>query len=503
MAVLGGALAGGWTDRLALSMTESQGAPLEIRARGGPPVRSPAFRVAVRTMRAQLGANPAVETVRERRRAATRRSVLLLVRFSAAAGTRGAAIARIERNLDPGPLTLSFGGPLGEVRAAKDAALDDLVLLLLAALPAVALLAIATLGLRPAGAALLGAGAAAALAAIACLMLAELFEVSWLALVASTGGATLLSLQLCATVRAGASAATACCAALAAAATFAAAALLGVGYLGTMGLGGALGALLAAPAALTAMGAAASIEPGGVRGTGAWRSFGELVAWSRVVAGLVALLGLVVLVPMLAPAQRLATAAIGAASAPAIGAPELVAAGAGAALATVVLAAAAGRSAGRAILATAAIALPPAAIAGLLVASFQEGWLEGPLGYRASGTLQLGSLAAAVCAVAAVGAAQAVALAAAGPRGAGTGADANPADGPQALAEAVARCGPPATLACLAGAAAGASLGFSSELFVKEFGLAVAAGLLLQLLVVQALLAPALLRLGPDRRRAQ
>ncbi|MGH2981814.1 MAG: hypothetical protein ACRDKV_07225, partial [Solirubrobacterales bacterium] len=233
VAVLGSGLAAGWSDRLALSTTDSRTAPLRVEVRGGQPVGSPAFRVAVRTMRAQLTSNPAVAGVRERRRGAPAGSVLL-VRFEVAGGRRDAAIARIERNLDPGPLTIGFKGPVAEVRAAKDAALDDLVLLL-AALPVVALVAAATLGVRPAGAALLAAGAASVLACLVCELLAEAIDVSWLALVGAVAGGSLLCLQLCAIARSGATAGAVWTAALAGATTFGATALLGVGYLASLG----------------------------------------------------------------------------------------------------------------------------------------------------------------------------------------------------------------------------------------------------------------------------
>jgi hypothetical protein len=61
--------------------------------------------------------------------------------------------------------------------------------------------------------------------------------------------------------------------------------------------------------------------------------------------------------------------------------------------------------------------------------------------------------------------------------------------------DALGRCGPGAALACLAGVAAGTAASLGSPAFAKQFGLAAAAGCLLELLVVQALLAPALLRL--------
>ena len=197
VAVLGTALAAGWTNRLALSTTESKGAALQVQVRGALPARSATFRVAVRAMRAQLFADPAVAAVREQGRKRSTNSILLLVRFDVKGQKRDAAIGRIQHNLDPGPLTLAFKGPVVAVRIAKDDIVDDLFLLLLA-LPFVTLIAAGMLGVRPAGAALLAAGATSALAAIACELLGGPIDVSWLALVGAAAGGTLLS---CSSVR--------------------------------------------------------------------------------------------------------------------------------------------------------------------------------------------------------------------------------------------------------------------------------------------------------------
>jgi hypothetical protein len=497
VAVLGSALAAGWTDRLALSTTESKGTPLQIQVRGPLPAGSPTFRVAVRTMRAQLSSDPVVAAVREQARKPSSNSTLLLVRFDVKGQRRDAAIERIQSNLDPGPLTLAFKGPAMAVRIAKDDAVDHLFLLLIA-LPFVALIAAWPLGVRPAGAALLAAAASSALAAIACELLGGTIDVSWLALVGAAAGGILLTLQLCAMARAGAGPAALWGSGLAAAATFGAVAILGVGYLASLGLGGGLGSLLAVPAAQGAMGAMGTLEPSeGAGGSGPWRGIGGLVGWSRVIGALIAILAFVVLAIVAVPAQRLATAAIGAVLAPAISRPELGGAIAAAVVITVALGWTIGRRAGLAILAAVAAAIPAFGAVGLLVVTFQEGRLEGFLDYTSSGALQLGSIGAAASVVAALCAAQAVALAWAA-RQVEQGVS-----GVDRVREAMARCGPPATAACLAGATAGIALGFASPSFIKEFGLGIAAGLVLELLIVQALIAPALLSLTAGRTRDQ
>lgn len=490
VAVLGTALAAGWTDRLALSTAESKGAALHVQVRGALPARSATFRVAVRTMRAQLFADPAVAAVREQQRKRGTNSILLLVRLDVEGHRRDAAIRRIERNLDPGPLTLAFKGSVVGVRIAKDDAIDDLFLLLLA-LPFVALIAAGPLGVRPAGAALLAAGATSALSSLACELLGGSIDVSWLALVGAAAGGTLMALQLCAMARSGAGPAALWASGLAAAATFGAAAILGIGYLASLGLGGALGSLLAVPAVQAAMGAVGALEP--PEGDGAsrpWRGIGGLVGWSRVMGVVIAILAFVVLAIAAVPAQRLATAAIGAVLAPTISRPELGGAIGAAVAITVALGWAIGRRAGLAILAAVAAAIPAVGAAGLLVVTFQEGRLEGFLDYTPSGAVQLGSIGAAVSVVAALCASQAVALAWAA-RQVDDGVS-----GVERVREAMGRCGPPAAAACLAGAMAGIALGFGSRSFVKEFGLGMAAGLVLELLIVQALIAPALVRLA-------
>jgi len=285
---------------------------------------------------------------------------------------------------------------------------------------------------------------------------------------------------------------------LAAAATFGAAAILGVAYLASLALGGALASLIAVPAAQGAMGAVGALEP--PEGDGAsrpWRGIGGLVGWSRAMGALIAMLAFVVLAIVTVPAQRLTTAAIGAVLAPTIGRPELGGAIAAAVMTAVALGWAIGRRTGLAILAAVAAAIPAVGAVGLLVVTFQEGRLEGFLNYTSSGALQLGSIGAAASVVVALCAAQAVALAWAAQQ-----VD-DGVSGVDRVREAMARCGPPAAAACLAGVTAGIALGFGSRSFIKEFGLEMAVGLVLELLIVQALIAPALLRLTAGRASRQ
>jgi len=116
VAVLGAALAAGWTDRLTLSSASSQGPGLAVHVHGALPAGSPTYRIAVQVMRSQLDADPAVSTVRVRRRGA---NTTLLVDFDVGGRRRDTAIGRIQHDLDPGPLVLSFSGPTAAVRQAK------------------------------------------------------------------------------------------------------------------------------------------------------------------------------------------------------------------------------------------------------------------------------------------------------------------------------------------------------------------------------------------------
>jgi hypothetical protein len=491
LAVLGTALAAGGIDRLSLSTERAPGPDLIIEVRGPGQARSGAYRVAVRTMRAQLSTERAVASVRERRVAKRANQTTLEVRLAEDGAEREEALERIERNLDPGPLTVRFAGELAALREARDETVDDLVLLLLA-LPLVALVLIGVLGTRAAGAAALAASAAAAVAALGCELLGGLFDLSVLALAGALAGGALAALQLCTAAASGAGVRTLLLAGLAGAVVFASLGLLGVGYLGAIGLGGALGSLLAVPAALVAMSAAQGLEGGRGRtqrppaGHRAWARIADLISWSRFVAAAIALLTIAVLIVVAIPATRLEPVALND-EVPAIGAAEVAAAAAAALLAAALVAWVASR---RPVLAGAlavAAALPATAVAGLFVLTFQDGRLKTLLDFAPGEAVHLGSSVAAIAVIAALAAAQGVTLAAA-VRRPGSGGDPG---------TTMARCGPAVTVSCLIGAAAGAALTASSLPFVKQFGAGLAAGMLTELLLVQALLAPAMLARRP------
>jgi uncharacterized membrane protein YdfJ with MMPL/SSD domain len=135
--------------------------------------------------------------------------------------------------------------------------------------------------------------------------------------------------------------------------------------------------------------------------------------------------------------------------------------------------------------------LPAAAAGGLLVIVFQDGHLTGPLDYAPLGAPTLGALVAAVGAIAAISAARTIQLVA------GLGVERELGFPPRAAVPLAAALTLPAvTAATLIVAAATLVLVGADLVAAKELGLAVAAGLLLDLVLARALLMPALARLS-------
>jgi uncharacterized membrane protein YdfJ with MMPL/SSD domain len=135
--------------------------------------------------------------------------------------------------------------------------------------------------------------------------------------------------------------------------------------------------------------------------------------------------------------------------------------------------------------------LPAAAATGLTVLAFQDGRLTGLLGYSPQGGAVLAGLIAAVCALAAIGAARTVHYAAALAEERDVGFRARaivPLAGSRTL--------PGAAAATIIAAAATLVLAGAGLVAAKQFGTAVASGLILDLVLVRALLAPALARLS-------
>jgi RND superfamily putative drug exporter len=149
------------------------------------------------------------------------------------------------------------------------------------------------------------------------------------------------------------------------------------------------------------------------------------------------------------------------------------------------------RTALPAVALAAASMLPAAAAAGVLVLVFQDGRLTDPLDYAPQGGPALSAAIATVAAVAATSAARTVQLAAALAVGRKLGFPSR-----VAVPLAVELTLPGAVAATLVAGAATITLAGAELVAAKEFGLATAAGLILDLVLVRALLAPALARVS-------
>jgi uncharacterized membrane protein YdfJ with MMPL/SSD domain len=137
--------------------------------------------------------------------------------------------------------------------------------------------------------------------------------------------------------------------------------------------------------------------------------------------------------------------------------------------------------------------LPAAAACGLCVLVFQDGHIATALGQRGQGALETGAVASLLAGLVAVSAARGVAAlrAARGERGLGLG--------PARAAEMAATLTVPAAIvATLIGAAATAVLAGSDLYPAREFGLAVATGLLIDLFLLRVPLLTALARWGGE-----
>jgi trehalose monomycolate/heme transporter len=135
--------------------------------------------------------------------------------------------------------------------------------------------------------------------------------------------------------------------------------------------------------------------------------------------------------------------------------------------------------------------LPAAAATGLTVLVFQDGRMTGLLGYTPQGGPVLASVIAAVCALAAIGAARTVHYATA------LGEERDVGFRARAIVPlAGSRTLPGAAAATIVAAAATLVLAGAGLVAAKQFGTAVAVGLILDLVLVRALLAPALARVS-------
>jgi putative drug exporter of the RND superfamily len=128
-------------------------ADLVIATTGQEPASSGVYRVALRVISSQVRTDATVSAIRQGPISANGRSTSLLVSLAAAdRADRQQAVERIEDGIDPGPLRVAFGGELGALLEARHDLSGDLWKLELLALPFVLLALAAAVGPRLAAA---------------------------------------------------------------------------------------------------------------------------------------------------------------------------------------------------------------------------------------------------------------------------------------------------------------------------------------------------------------
>jgi uncharacterized membrane protein YdfJ with MMPL/SSD domain len=541
-------------------------ADVVIVTRAGLGTDSRVYRVALDVMTAGISADEDVAEVTRGPVSRDKETTSLLVTLSSDdPGTTRAAGERIRDELDPGPLKVSIGGEAGTALGARDVLADDLWRLELLVLPLVALVLVATFGLWYVLAPLIGAiggiaGGIAALVLMEAVAGANLLGVAPAAVVGLVLGIELPAIVVArfrdeaelGTPRQALSGAlhetvpglgtAAGCAALVPFALLvtplAGAASIAVACAGAAWFG--LACVLLTTPALIRLGSARSGADADVplaenRYTRALRALPRILARSWVRTGAAAIVSVALLLAAASPALDGASRAFAPADLPS-GTEARTAAtfaaeaeqetgeasnredGSGrpqepggdslypklplAALIALAIAAAglgiAARSARGALLAPAAL-LPAAAAAGLVWLVFGEGTLAELLGQERQGVIETGALAALVAALAGACAGRsAIAL-----DTARVERELDP--GAQGVAERTAGMTLPAAVAgTLVAAAATAVLVGTDLLSAREFGLALAAGLVLDLLLVRSTFAAAAARLlaakAPGRR---
>jgi uncharacterized membrane protein YdfJ with MMPL/SSD domain len=533
-------------------------ADVVVVTRAGLGADSRVYRVALDVMTAGIEADVDVEKVTRGPVSDDKETTSLLVTLSSDdAGTVAAASERISEEIDPGPLKVSIGGETQTALAARDAFAEDVWRLELLILPLVALVLVATFGLwyvmAPLVAALGGvAGGIAALVLMEAVAGASLLGAAPAAVVGLVLGIELPAV-LVARFRDEAGSGTprealegalhetvpgllaaAGCAALVPFALLLTplegAASIAVGCAGAAWFGLA-SVLLATPALIrlgsTRAGSDPDVPLAENRYTRSLRAVPRLLARSWVRTGAAVLVVTALLLAAASPALDGSSRAFGPADLPSgteartasTFAEQAAARGKGgegderpapageqeaggeslypelppAALAALVIAGAglgvAARSPRGALLAP-AVLLPPAAAAGLAWLVFGEGTVAGLLGQERQGVVETGALAALAAALTGVCAGRS-ALALDNAR-----VERALDPGAQGVAERAAGMTLPASVAgTLAAAAASAVLVGTDLLSAREFGLAVAAGLLLDLLLVRSAFVAAAARL--------
>ncbi len=515
---------------------------LIVATTGRVPVGSGVYRVAIRVISAQLQSDAAVASVRQGPVSADGRSTSLLVALDGLdASARQDAVERIEQGIDPGPLRVSYGGQVATLLDARHELATDLWKLELLALPFVALVLAVALGPPLAAGPVICAASAIAGALAGLVLLGLVADVSLLGIAPAAVVGLVLGIEAPCLVYSRfraevtrAPPADAVERAVGAVCDLAipagvAATLVTVGLVATsldqapwMIVGCALAAALALLSSLVCAPAIVSLAGDDRHATGTAPITRWLARRPAALAGLVAssrrrtalaivtagLLMLAAAVPLLHARGAPLSAADLPQDSPARIAAEVAGVGTGggggdalfgdlglaagvSALALAVVFGVAFRSR-RAIPVALVSLLPAAAACGLCVLVFQDGHFAGLINQREQGALETGAAAALLAALAAVSAARsAAALEAAGEADLG-GLE----PGPAALWTASLLV-PGAILASLIAAAATGVLSGAGLYAAREFGLAVAVGLLADLVLLRLPLGAALARWGP------
>jgi len=154
---------------------------LVVATTGRDPVHSGVYRVALRVISSQVQADPAVGQVRQGPVSKNNRSASLLVSFAdVSPSDRQDAVERIETAVDPGPLVVSYGGEAATLLDARHELATDFWRLELLAMPFAALLVALALGARLAAAPIICAATAIAGAVAGLVLLGLVVDVSLL-----------------------------------------------------------------------------------------------------------------------------------------------------------------------------------------------------------------------------------------------------------------------------------------------------------------------------------
>jgi hypothetical protein len=488
--------------------------------------------VALDTIESSIGADPSVASVHRTLRGAEPQRATLIVRLHGeGSGDRESDSLRVTKDIDPGPLKVIASGDVVVLRQARAVLNDDLIRIAIVAVPILLMALVAALGL-PMGMATFATAAAGLTGSMALLRLAGAAgivppsEIGFIvggvvAVVVALESAVLFAAAYERTERREAQpeGAVENATGIAGAATLwggagAAVAMLGllplrIGYADSAAFSGAMAALAAAGASILVMPAALSLWGWSVPGfaeAGVWKRLAALVAWRRrfavpIVVAVIALLGL-----QAVPAGRAALNSFGSSATPAgenENAVRSTSAPAGRAspnrfrdrlpyaalLSGVLVASMVFLLAGRPLLAGGGVIaglLAAASATGVAVLLFQDGRFTGLLDYGSEDALQLGAV---LCGVASL-------VSVAGWRIASFAQliRAQPTDH-ATVERAQELAGPAGSFATLVVAALGLTLLGGGLLVAKEFGVLIAAGLLIDMVLVRGLLVPALARI--------